>query len=250
MADAGRGAIERGAAAANLAVFVAHIAQAAETLRAASSGDDAALGAALDSASAELDALEVGGTAVAAPAPASSAPPAPFVPASLPEAAEAEPEGAGAPLAIAYASLERMTAGHALPPGSLDALFGATAVRAVVPIESLAPDAPAAEEEAGVVPIESLAPDEPAAEEEAGVVPIESLAPTAPAAVASLLADDSGVISIESLLYRGPAALKHALALRPELEALLAARNGGSQRVGELLREVFDLVQLGLGAER
>ena len=244
LADAGRGAIERGAAAANLAVFVAYISQAAETLRAAASDDDAALGAALDSASAELDALEVGGTAAAAPAPASLA-----ASASLLEAAEAEPVGAGAPLAMAYASLERLTAGHAIPPGTLDALFGAPAVGAVVPIESLAPDEPAAEEEAGVVPIESLAPDEPAAEEEAGVVPIESLAPDEPAA-AELPADGSGVVSIELLLYHGSAALKHALALRPELEALLAARNGGSQRVGELLREVFDLVQLGLGAER
>jgi hypothetical protein len=80
-------------------------------------------------------------------------------------------------------------------------------------------------------------------------VPIESLAPDQPP-VAATAPDEAEVVPIESLLYRGAAALKHALALRSELEALLAARNGGSPRIAELLRELFELVQLGLGAER
>ena len=61
---------------------------------------------------------------------------------------------------------------------------------------------------------------------------------------------EAGVVPIESLLLRGPAALRHALTLRPEIEALLAARNGGTARLAALVREVLDLVQLGLGAER
>ncbi len=230
LADAGCGAIERGAAAANLSMFVAHIAQAAETLRAAAAGDEAALGTALDSVSAELNALEAAGPAAAAPAPDSGAPAGLPFPVPTAERAEAESAGAGAPLAAAYISLERLTAGHAIPPGTLDDLFGSPAEREVVPIEALAPSAAGAEEEAGVVPIESLAPDQP---------PVAATAP-----------DEAEVVPIESLLYRGAAALKHALALRSELEALLAARNGGSPRIAELLRELFELVQLGLGAER
>ncbi|HXY68443.1 MAG TPA: hypothetical protein VEH62_03275 [Gemmatimonadales bacterium] len=75
---------------------------------------------------------------------------------------------------------------------------------------------------------------------EADVVPIELLAARG----------DEAVVPVESLLYRGAAALKHALALQPEIEALLAARNGGGAQLAALVREVFDLVQLGLGAER
>ena len=62
-------------------------------------------------------------------------------------------------------------------------------------------------------------------------------------------ADESDVVPVESLLYRGTAALKHALALQAEIEALLAARNGGAAPLAALVREVFDLVQLGLGPE-
>jgi hypothetical protein len=68
-------------------------------------------------------------------------------------------------------------------------------------------------------------------------VPIESLGP-----------DEEAVVEIASLLYRGPAALKHALALQPQLDARLAAEGPGGPGVTALLHEVFDLIQLGLGA--
>jgi hypothetical protein len=226
LADAGRGAIERGAAAANLTMFVALIARAAETLRAAAGDDEAALGTALDAASAELGALEA--AAAVPPAPAAAPAGLPFL-VTVPQAEAAAPraEEAGASLAAAYATVARLTAERAIPPGSLDDLFGAPAERGVVPIEALAPSAAPAEEEPGVVPIESLAPS---------------------GAAAALPADEADVVPIESLLYRGPAALERALALQPEIEAVLATRTGGPERFAALLREVFDLVHLGLGA--
>ena len=231
LADAGRGAIERGAAAANLSMFVALVARAAETLRTAAGGDEAALGTDLDSASAELIALEAAPAAPAAPAPAAPAE-LPFL--VTPEEAAAPPAAepvAGTPLAVAYTALARLTAERAMPAGDLDDLFGAPA-------------------EAGAVPVESLAPS-PAEAEETGVVPIESLAPSGPVRGAAAPADDeAGVVPIESLLYGGTAALQRALALQPEIEALLAAPTSDAEQVAALLREVFDLVQLGTGAAR
>jgi chemotaxis protein histidine kinase CheA len=228
LADAGRGAIERGAAAANLSMFVALIAQAAETLRTAAGADEAALGTALDSASAELIALE----AAAAPAPAAAPTELPFL--VTPEEAAApppEPAAAGTPLAVAYTALARLTAERAMPAGALEDLFGAPAEPGIVPVEALAPSAPS-DAEAGVVPIEWLSPSEP------------------PVAAAEIPADDADVVPIESLLYGGTAALQRALQLQPEIEALLATRSGDAEQVAALLREVFDLVQLGTGAAR
>jgi hypothetical protein len=225
LADAGRSAIDRGAAAADLDAFVAVIADAARTLGAAKTGDESALAARLDAACAGLNALGAAPAAPAAISPTSRIGPrgTRVVPVAVTPAEPAGPEAAAAvgtgDLADGYAALERLIADHGLPMGSLADLLAEPA------------GFPAAAEEAGVVPIESLAPDEEA-------VPIESLAP-----------DEADVVPIEALLYRGPGALKHALALRPELEALIAARDGYSPRLTELLREVFDLVQLGLGAE-
>jgi hypothetical protein len=135
---------------------------------------------------------------------------------------------AGTPLAVAYTALARLTAERAVPAGALDDLFGAPPEPDIVPIEVLAPAAARADEEAGVVPIEWL-------EEEAAEPPP---------------ADDTDVVPIESLLYQGRAALQRALALQPEIEALLAESNGDAEKVSALLREVFDLVQLGTGAAR
>jgi len=157
-----------------------------------------------------------------------------------------ETHGAGVPLAAAYTSLARLTAERSMPPGALDELFSAPAEQDIVPIEALAPTAPA---EHDVVPIEALAPTPLPVEEEVPVEPIQWLEPEEPEPEAEALpAADADVVPIESLLYGGTAALERALALQPEIEALLAARNGGAAQVAALLHEVFDLVQLGLGA--
>jgi hypothetical protein len=235
-ADAGRTAIERGAAGADVEAFAAAVADAARALRTVQTGDEAPVVARLETAIGRLGAIA--GT-VAAPAPPAhkrttrvvpelAEMPAHGVPAAAP-AADDERD-----LAWAFASLERLVTERGVPLGSLEELLGAPTVastapadeRGVVDIESLAPD-----EDKGVVPIESLAPDE-----DEGVVPIESLAP------------EENVVPIETLLYNGQAALRRALELKAELAALAASPGQASARLYELQREVFDLVELGLSA--
>lgn len=63
-------------------------------------------------------------------------------------------------------------------------------------------------------------------------------------------ADDGGVaeesvVPIRDLSYRGPAALERALALREKIQAELKAEAFDLPRVRELIKEVFDLVELG-----
>jgi hypothetical protein len=235
-ADAGRTAIERGAAGADVEAFAAAVADAARALRTVQTGDEAPVVARLETALGRLGAIA--GT-VAAPAPPAhkrttrvvpelAEMPAHGVPAAAP-AADDERD-----LAWAFASLERLVTERGVPLGSLEELLGAPTVastapadeRGVVDIESLAPD-----DDKAVVPIESLAPDE-----DEGVVPIESLAP------------EENVVPIETLLYNGQAALRRALELKAELAALAASPGQASARLYELQREVFDLVELGLSA--
>jgi hypothetical protein len=59
---------------------------------------------------------------------------------------------------------------------------------------------------------------------------------------------DGDPVSISDLCYSGPAALERALSLRDELRAAMTA--GGGRPATELLEEIFDLVQLGLGSTR
>jgi hypothetical protein len=66
------------------------------------------------------------------------------------------------------------------------------------------------------------------------LVPIETLAPEEPEAV-----------PVETLLYGGEAALRRVLELKPELLAAAQAPDGQA-RLQVLLREVLDLVELGL----
>ncbi len=191
LADAGRDAIERGAAAANLPLFVASIARAAEILRRAAAGDEAALGVELDATSAELTALDT--TPAAEPEPVAAPVDLPFL---VTPAEAAAPEARARARRRGRGDRRRHASGHGLhharpphlrtrgpPPGDLDALFGA-------------PEAP---EDSG---LEMLAPAAPA-DEEADVVPIELLAPAAPVAAAARPADDADVVPIESLLYGG-----------------------------------------------
>lgn len=71
--------------------------------------------------------------------------------------------------------------------------------------------------------------------------------------IESLFFDDAGphilsapeIVAVEALLFRGEAALREALRLREELERL-AAEGGERAALAERLRELFDLVELGL----
>jgi HPt (histidine-containing phosphotransfer) domain-containing protein len=261
LADVGRAVIERGAAAANLDAFLMVITEAAEALRSAESGNEAAVAARLDAASAQLHALEERGARVVPPRrtrvvpemaepEVSEEPAVPEVPevrevSEVPEEPEvsAEPAleatGVGSGLAEGYTALERLVAERGLPPGSLDELVGAPLAPApAAATASLQPAAPApswAAEDEGVVPIEALAPAEPPEQ------PPRPEEPTRPA---------PEIVPIEDLLYHGADALKRAVTLRQEIEELLAIHDGDSPRLSELLREVFDLVELGLGARR
>ncbi len=214
-ADAGRAAIDRGAASANAAAFAELIAGAADTLRASRAGDETEPAEQLDLVTGRLEQLE----STAAPPEAPAAVPAPEE-VAVPEAAA----GAEAGLAGAYTVLARLSAAHGTGGAPLEQLLAGGLAEAEMPLASAA--------EAGVVPIEALAPD-------GDVVPIESLAP-----------DAEAVVDIETLLYRGGDALRRALALQPQLDARLAAEGPGGPGVAALLHEVFDLIELGLGAAR
>jgi len=58
------------------------------------------------------------------------------------------------------------------------------------------------------------------------------------------------VAPVETLLYRGERALRRALELRSDIDAMAAASASGDPRLPALLREVFDLVELGLETGR
>lgn len=233
VADVGRAAIDRGSAADHIGAFAAAIAEIARALRAAETTDEAILVAQLDAVTAQLGAL-VAPAAAPRPDVPPAAPARPRTTRMIPELA---PESAGEParaaasmddgdLAASYATLERLITERGLPLGSLDELLGAPTV--------VGPAAMVASRE-DVVRIGALAPDAP----REAVVPIEALAP-----------DEGAIVPIESLLYRGPGALRRALELKGELAALAASPNSMSPRLLDLQREVFDLVELGLGAQR
>ena len=281
-ADAGRSAIERGAAGADVEAFAAVLVDAARALRTVQTGDEAPVVARLETAIERLAAITApaGGRPafVAAPperpratrvVPELREMPAHPVPdaSQRPSVAPAAPPAAAddRDLAFAFASMERIVTERGVPLGSLDELLGAPET-GVVDIESLAPDedqqvpvavvAPPAglrpgkgttapDEDQGVVDIESLAPDE-----DQSAVDIESLAPGEDEAAVPIesLAPDAEVVPIEALLYNGQAALRRALELKAELAALAASPGQASARLYELQREVFDLVELGLSA--
>ena len=262
LADAGRSAIERGAAGADAAAFAAAIADAARGLRTVESGDEAPVVGQLEEAIGRLDGL---GARAAAAVPEEAVSP-PRTTRVVPELAEAParaapaiPPGAGAErdLAWGYAAMERIIDERGIPLGSLEELLGGPTPTAgveeegVVPIEALAPDEPESAYAASVAPPagSGLAPSAAAPEEAEEPVPIEALAPEAPEAPESTPApapDD--VVPIESLVYRGQAALRRALELKTELTALAASPDTAPAKLYALQREVFDLVELGLSA--
>jgi HPt (histidine-containing phosphotransfer) domain-containing protein len=70
-------------------------------------------------------------------------------------------------------------------------------------------------------------------------------APAVPAPPPAAAEQDEPVVPIESLLLRGSRALEAALALRPEVERLVAESGGSDGALRERLEEIWDLVELG-----
>jgi len=245
LAEAAREAIGSGAAGRDLDRFTTLVREAASVLVGAQSGEEGALASRLAGAADELTKLATAApepqqamapAPVAAAAPPAEAPvaPAPEAPAPAPKPAfvapsirsETPPPAAPAPAALAqeawpgtglatsYLALEQFVLERGMQPGSIEELLGLPAAAAA------AAAAPAA------------------AASELPVVPVESLAPV-----------EEAIVPIEDLLYRGDAALRRILELKRELlDAAVAG--AGEQRLHALLHEVFDLVELGLTADR
>lgn len=78
--------------------------------------------------------------------------------------------------------------------------------------------------------------------------PLEELLGRAVEAPAPGVAEEV-VVPITELCYSGAAAFERALSLRAEVEALLSKipRDGSGQALNDLIREIFDLVELGVG---
>jgi hypothetical protein len=163
-----------------------------------------------------------------APPPAAELPPAAALPPAasqpLPPAPAALSLGE-ADLATSYLTLEQLIAERGMPMGSLGELVdgGTVGARAAT-----APPAPGRRTTGGRS-VGAMAKPEAEA-----VVPIESLAP-----------DEAGVVPIETLLYRGASAVRRLHELKAEIEVATRQQDA---RLPEMIREVFDLVELGLGA--
>jgi hypothetical protein len=231
LAEAARDAIGRGAASHSVDPFVAAIRAAATALVGAQMGDEQQIADRVSAAASELGKLTAAMTTRAMPrvaeepreAAAREAPAKPV--AHDAPAAPAAPVIGGSDLVTSYLTLEQLIAERGMPAGSLDELvLGVpTSVPRTTGPRSVAPMAPAR--------AAAAASPAPATD----VVEVASLAP-----------DDAGVVPVESLVYSGPTALRRALELRRELDSV----RHDDARLQALLREVFDLVELGLGTTR
>jgi chemotaxis protein histidine kinase CheA len=219
LAEAAREAIGRGAASQASDAFISQIRVAAAALTAAERESETQLASRLGQAA---DALAALGEKPAPAAPAIAAAPVP----SVGVLGEAD-------LATSYLTLEQLIAERGIPMGTLDELVdgGTVGARAAT-----APPAPGRRTTGARAADAMAARPSGARAAEAPIVPIESLAP-----------DEASVVPIESLLYSGDAAVRRLRELKAEIDA--ATRNKDA-RLPELIREVFDLVELGLGAGR
>jgi chemotaxis protein histidine kinase CheA len=213
LAESAREAIGRGGAGGDPTAFLAAMDEAADALSGAQSAEDAALAQRLIRAAESVAALAA--TTAAAP-PSVPAPAAPAVEAAIPLAAPMAAAAEVADLSAGYRTFEQLLAERGLPLTSLDELLRG----AVAPPAAAAARRP-------IATTRAVAP-----------VPIEALAP------------EERVVPIESLLYRGDRALARILELKPQLVAAASGAGDGGASLNALLAEVFDLVELGRGAER
>jgi hypothetical protein len=251
-AAAARDVIGRGGASAGQEAFAAQMREAAELLAHSPTTDEPALAARVGVVAANLVEMSAARTTTALSVsraaegpratPEPIAPPVATEPARMPEviaepvvAPVTEPEPVAAPaaepvpmapvleaapraapllgeadLATSYLTFEQLIAERGMPMGALDELI---AGGATVPAAAAASAVPAG---LPVVPVESLAPD-------------------------------ADVVDVGTLLYRGDAALRRAVQLKTDL---IAAAKRGDPQLHDLLLEVIDLVELGLGAGR
>lgn len=110
-------------------------------------------------------------------------------------------------------------------------------------------DAPAPEPGSRVVPIESLLQDDadPGAPPEGDATAATAPEPEGGTASAVTSANHGQVVPIESLLFSSDAALREALALRPHFDAIARGDAVSERPTAELVQELFDLLELGLG---
>jgi hypothetical protein len=236
-ATATRGAIGSGAASSGLEGFAAQVLAAATALGAAQGADERSLALRLREVAGNMAGLRpsvmpaVAGAAPAPLAPASAPAPAPPVtaaPAGAPAAAPA-PVRARAPEPPAP---QRGAAASAPLTGVADLAGSYMTLEQLIKDRGLAPS-----------PLAELLAGGTAAG--AGLAPRASVA--RPAVPAPPPAAELPVVDVGTLLYSGEAALRRALELRAEIAD---AAKRGDRHVDDLLREVFDLVELGLGSGR
>jgi hypothetical protein len=138
-----------------------------------------------------------------------------------------------ADLATSYLTLEQLIAERGIPMGKLEELVDGGTVGARAATE---PPSPGRRTTGGRAIGAMAERGSGAHAAPAPVVPIESLAP-----------DEATVVAIESLLYSGDSAVRRLRELKSEIDAATRTRDA---RLPELIQEVFDLVELGLGAGR
>jgi chemotaxis protein histidine kinase CheA len=218
-AEVAREAIGRLAASQATEAFVSQIRLAAAALTAAEREAETQLAVRIGQAADALAALGAKAAAAAAPAGAAAAP-------SIGALGEAD-------IATSYLTLEQLIADRGIPMGSLDELVEGGTVGARAAKEP----PPPGRRTTGGRALDAMAPRKSGASAaEPPVVPIGSLAP-----------DEPGVVPIESLLYTGDTTLHRLRELRAEIDTATRTKD---PRLPELIREVFDLVELGLGSGR
>jgi chemotaxis protein histidine kinase CheA len=223
LAEVAREAIGRGAASQASEAFISQIRVAAAALTAAEREGETPLAARLAQAA---DALAALGAKAATAAPAVTAAVA---------AAPVPSVGAlgDADITTSYLTLEQLIADRGIPMGSLEELVAGGTVGARAAKE---PPSPGRRTTGARAADAMAARPSGARAAEPPVVPVESLAP-----------DEPGVVAIESLLYTGDTTLHRLRELKAEIDAATRTKD---PRLPELIREVFDLVELGLGSER
>jgi chemotaxis protein histidine kinase CheA len=144
-------------------------------------------------------------------------------------------------LAATYSLDEIARAAAAAADALRSSTSGEAAMEAILDLRSALPGAPPRPPRVAVQPD----PGEPAAEAPAAppAAPGTAESGSGPSAADG---DADGVVPVESLLYDAPGALREALALKPRVAHLVGAGAAPGTPLGEVMDELFGLVELGL----